>query len=385
MASSTPPLTDEEFGRSCTRSSAADVRAQPHQLGIDEAGRGPVLGPMVYAYAACPIQSSDALSDLGFADSKTLNPTQRSSLLTSLLSSPLMSAHFISLSPALISASMQSVPRTSLNVLSHDAAIALIHHALSTLRLHVTHVYVDTVGDPRAYHSRLQATFPSLNFTVTPKADSLYPIVSAASIVAKVTRDRQLEQWTPYEDTPAPPPALPTDAEVEDLTSDADTAMEGEDEKVQVCSPRKGGKGRGKRRRTAAVRSEEERGGRAALGRAMGSGYPGDPVTKAWLVGAMDGVFGWSSVVRFSWQTARVLLKERGYGVLWWDEVDEERAEEDAVKHTQRMEAFLVKKEGGKASDARTAADVSVQKAAIPLRARATYFQQQHLHLMTSV
>ena len=118
----------------------------------------------------------------------------------------------------------------------------------------------------------------------------------------------------------------------------------------------------------------------------MGSGYPGDPVTKAWLAASMDGVFGWPSVVRFSWQTARVLLKERGYGVMWGDEVDEDRADEDVVKHTQRMEAFLVKREGGGVKAAgRTTADVSVQRASIPLKARATHFQQQHLHLMTSI
>ncbi|KAJ8557620.1 hypothetical protein K7X08_003245 [Anisodus acutangulus] len=44
-------------------------------------------------------------------------------------------------------------------------------------------VYVDTVGDP------------AIKFVVAKKADSLYPVVSGASIVAKVTRDRALRDW----------------------------------------------------------------------------------------------------------------------------------------------------------------------------------------------
>jgi len=47
-------------------------------------------------------------------------------------------------------------------------------------------VYVDTVGDPEKYRIKLSERFPSIKFVVAKKADSLYPVVSGASIVAKV-------------------------------------------------------------------------------------------------------------------------------------------------------------------------------------------------------
>lgn len=47
-------------------------------------------------------------------------------------------------------------------------------------------VYVDTVGDPEKYRIKLTERFPSIQFVVAKKADSVYPVVSGASIVAKV-------------------------------------------------------------------------------------------------------------------------------------------------------------------------------------------------------
>lgn len=56
----------------------------PCILGIDEAGRGPVLGPMVYAVAYYPRSREDTLKKMKFADSKELTEANREKLFEAL-------------------------------------------------------------------------------------------------------------------------------------------------------------------------------------------------------------------------------------------------------------------------------------------------------------
>ena len=43
-----------------------------------------------------------------------------------------------------------------------------------------------------------------------------------------------------------------------------------------------------------------------------------DPMTKAWLLAHMDPVFGFPSLVRFSWATCKTILDASGVPVQWW-------------------------------------------------------------------
>lgn len=174
----------------------ANLRKKPCAVGIDEAGRGPVLGAMVYSAFACCIDDVEQLRTSQVADSKTLNEEKREQVFSSLCelrSSTIWYAKV--LSPAHISASMLSRTKYNLNELSQDTAALLLRKLIEN-GVNVRRVYVDTVGDANKYRARLASQFSdSIEFTVCPKADSLFPEVSAASICAKVLRDRCVKKW----------------------------------------------------------------------------------------------------------------------------------------------------------------------------------------------
>ena len=75
----------------------------------------------------------------------------------------------------------------NLNEMSHKAAIDMLKELLR-MKIRISEVFIDTVGDPAKYESKLQHifSFTSIKFKVSKKADALYKCVSAASIVAKV-------------------------------------------------------------------------------------------------------------------------------------------------------------------------------------------------------
>jgi ribonuclease H2 subunit A len=236
---------------------------KPCVLGIDEAGRGPVLGPMVYGIAFCPVDKNTDLKELGVDDSKVLTEAQREQLLKKLFdNSDYIGWAIHVLSSSYISTSMYRRGKYNLNTMSHDTAIGLINKAIES-GVRVSEVYVDTVGPPDKYQAKLEGIFPELKITVAKKADSLYACVSAASICAKVARDKALKEWKFAED--------------KEFT------------------------------------------------KAWGSGYPGDAVTKKFLQDNLNGLFGFPSIVRFSWKTSEKLLEEKAVKV----EFEEVEPEED--------------------------------------------------------
>lgn len=66
MAPSTPGPS-QALRESYTYHSPKPTAPGPYILGVDEAGRGPVLGPLVYGVAYCPASYTEQLDQLGFA------------------------------------------------------------------------------------------------------------------------------------------------------------------------------------------------------------------------------------------------------------------------------------------------------------------------------
>ena len=84
----------------------------------------------------------------------------------------------------------------NLNKISHDSAIGLIKKVMD-LGFIFKRVYLDTVGDPSKYKVIIQKALndDSIEIKVESKADDTYPVVSAASICAKVSRDHALRTY----------------------------------------------------------------------------------------------------------------------------------------------------------------------------------------------
>lgn len=153
------------------------------------------------------------------------------------------------------------------------------------------------------WQDRLSAEFPTVKFTVCPKADSLFKIVGAASIVAKVTRDRYIEGWVDAEGPlPGPGSAGGDEAEVEEL-------IRGSGYPSGTCCVR------GARAATCCLAD-----GRRNVIR-PGTLLTPDPKTQAFLRQQLDPVFGYRGMVRFSWATVKVLLEKQGHPCQWADDV----------------------------------------------------------------
>jgi ribonuclease HII len=156
--------------------------------GVDEAGRGCVIGPLVVAGIAVQAEVLPLLVELGVKDSKLLTPKKREALYPEILKLA-AKHHIIKVLPVEIDKVVRSARRLhKLNRLEAQTMARVIE------ALQPDEAYVDAadVLEYRFKNHIRECLNVKTSIISQHKADRNFPVVSAASIVAKVERDREI-------------------------------------------------------------------------------------------------------------------------------------------------------------------------------------------------
>jgi ribonuclease HII len=157
-------------------------------LGIDEAGRGPVIGPMVLCGVIIDASKEKQLKDMGARDSKMLTPLQRERLFDEIIDF-VKGYKLIIVQPQEIDAAVES-ETDNLNWLEAKKSAEIIN----ALKPNTAILDCPTVNTKKYTDYINKLLNVDLTLIAEHKADANYPVVSAASILAKVTRDAEIEK-----------------------------------------------------------------------------------------------------------------------------------------------------------------------------------------------
>ena len=153
--------------------------------GVDDAGRGSVLGPLVIAGISIERNKIKHLVEIGVRDSKQLSPKSRENLYEKILS--LVDGYYVAkILPSTID---KSVSKNLLNQLEANYMAKVIK------KLGARSSYVDSCDvNPKRFGVNISNLAKTGKIISSHHADRKYPVVSAASIIAKVNRDRAIEK-----------------------------------------------------------------------------------------------------------------------------------------------------------------------------------------------
>jgi ribonuclease HII len=153
--------------------------------GVDDAGRGAVVGPLVIAGIMLHDDQLQKLQEIGVKDSKALSPNRRSKLSLQIKKLS-VKWDVVELNPATIDkVVLEGQKYHKLNWLEATAMATVI------TRLHPVIAYVDAsdVNTTRFAQQIAESVSYKIKIISEHHADVTYPIVSGASIIAKVYRD----------------------------------------------------------------------------------------------------------------------------------------------------------------------------------------------------
>jgi ribonuclease HII len=207
--------------------------------GIDESGRGPCFGPLVVA--GILINDDAELVRIGVADSKQLTPKKREQLAPMI--QKIASKYELIVMPA---SDIDDLRRT---MTLNELEVFMYSKIIEKLRPDLCYVDAVDVKEERFGRDILTHLSYTPRIISEHKADAKYPIVGAASILAKVTRDKFVKQIA-------------------------------DDLEPQLNLP-------------------------------LGSGYPSDPITKKFLKTWVANFGSLPPHVRVSWETCQQLIKNQ--------------------------------------------------------------------------
>lgn len=153
--------------------------------GVDDAGRGSMLGPLVIAGISLNKIDIPKLSLLGVKDSKQLTPKSREELYKKIIA--LVDDYYVAkISPKTIDISVENHNLNHLEAKYMAKVISKLNPDMS---------YVDSCDvNPQRFGKEITLLSNNKKIRSYHHADSRFVVVSAASIIAKVTRDRTIEK-----------------------------------------------------------------------------------------------------------------------------------------------------------------------------------------------
>lgn len=150
--------------------------------GVDEAGRGPMFGPLVVGAVCC--EDEGILRKIGVKDSKKLTPAARERMYAEIKDA----VPFWCTIPISAEEIDRKMKTQSLNAIELDLFVE------AAAKYPADVVYADCPDvDTDRFGTIMSVKSGGRKVIAAHKADVLYPAVSAASIMAKVTRDWMLD------------------------------------------------------------------------------------------------------------------------------------------------------------------------------------------------
>ena len=165
-------------------------------IGVDEAGRGPAIGPLVVSALNIPERDRSILRDLGVDDSKNLSKRNRERLYKQILSyseSLNWSVGLVHCDAKRIDEWMDDGSLNSLEVLLFSEAIEDAAEPGASLEIFLDACDVDAERFGRRVSRTLGDSWHGCKIYSKHKMDTRDEVVAAASIIAKVSRDSVME------------------------------------------------------------------------------------------------------------------------------------------------------------------------------------------------